>query len=137
MHRAMSSAFETAPVSYNTRDLLTYAIGIGCGPNEPYFTYGHHSSFSAFPAYPVVLQFKGTDHESRRAAQAAARRLFARPLPWDGPLHTKCDVTVPAPDGEHSTGAIGLGKLPSLTCNQTQTFDIRARRIRSFLDSSW
>jgi 3-hydroxyacyl-CoA dehydrogenase/3a,7a,12a-trihydroxy-5b-cholest-24-enoyl-CoA hydratase len=50
-------------VSYNTRDLLTYALGIGCGVNERQFTYELDGNFAAFPTYAVVLQFKGTDQD--------------------------------------------------------------------------
>eukprot|EP00294_Goniomonas_avonlea_P001725 CAMPEP_0114548002 /NCGR_PEP_ID=MMETSP0114-20121206/4751_1 /TAXON_ID=31324 /ORGANISM="Goniomonas sp, Strain m" /LENGTH=295 /DNA_ID=CAMNT_0001732567 /DNA_START=14 /DNA_END=901 /DNA_ORIENTATION=- len=49
------------PVSYNKRDLLTYAVGIGC--TELPFVYENHSDFSAFPTYPIVLGFKGTDQD--------------------------------------------------------------------------
>jgi acyl dehydratase len=45
-------------VSYNTRDLLLYAIGIGSGDLK--FIYEHDSEFDAFPTYPIVLGFKGT-----------------------------------------------------------------------------
>ncbi len=48
-------------VAYNQRDLITYAIGIGC--KDLRFTYENDGNFEAFPTYPVVLGFKG-DGES-------------------------------------------------------------------------
>lgn len=48
-------------VAYNKRDLLTYAVGIGC--EELNFTYEHDEDFAAFPTYPIVLNFKGTDQD--------------------------------------------------------------------------
>jgi 3-hydroxyacyl-CoA dehydrogenase/3a,7a,12a-trihydroxy-5b-cholest-24-enoyl-CoA hydratase len=49
------------PVKYNTRDLITYAIGIGS--SDLRFTFENDGDFEAFPTYPVVLGFKG-DGES-------------------------------------------------------------------------
>merc|ERR1712166_602631 len=51
----------TQEVSYNTRDLLTYAVGIGA--NELQFVYENDSEFQAFPTYPIVLAFKGTEQD--------------------------------------------------------------------------
>ena len=50
------------PCSYNRRDLLTYALGIGC--DELNFTYEKDAQFSAFPTYPIVLPFKGTEQDA-------------------------------------------------------------------------
>lgn len=44
-------------VSCNRRDLLTYALGIGC--SDLHYVYEGHADFAAFPTYPVVLGFKG------------------------------------------------------------------------------
>ena len=48
-------------VSYLTRDLLTYAVGIGC--TDLNFVYENNKGFEAFPTYPIVLSFKGTDQD--------------------------------------------------------------------------
>lgn len=45
-------------VSYNTRDLVTYAVGIGCDNLK--FCNEADRKFVAFPTYPFVLPFKGT-----------------------------------------------------------------------------
>jgi len=57
------------PVSYNTRDLLIYAVGIGCGKesrtghnsnhSDIRYLYEQRSNFAAFPTFPVVLAMKG------------------------------------------------------------------------------
>ena len=44
-------------VCYNRRDLLLYALGIGC--DELCFVHEDSSAFAAFPTYPAVLGFKG------------------------------------------------------------------------------
>mmetsp|Transcript_12485 Transcript_12485/g.26724 ORF Transcript_12485/g.26724 Transcript_12485/m.26724 type:complete len:303 (-) Transcript_12485:3638-4546(-) len=46
---------------YNKRDLLTYAVGIGC--TESNFVYEHDENFAAFPLYPIVLNFKGVEQD--------------------------------------------------------------------------
>lgn len=47
--------------SYNTRDLITYALGIGCDEME--FLYENSMEFQPFVTYPIVLSFKGTDQD--------------------------------------------------------------------------
>ncbi|KAL1527755.1 hypothetical protein AB1Y20_009140 [Prymnesium parvum] len=44
-------------VSYTRRDLILYALGIGC--SDLRFVYEDADGFSPFPTYPVVLGFKG------------------------------------------------------------------------------
>ena len=48
---------EPIPVCYNRRDLLLYALSIGC--DELCFVHEDSSAFAAFPTYPAVLGFKG------------------------------------------------------------------------------
>lgn len=48
---------EAVPVSYNQRDLIIYAIGIGA--TEMKYVYEQDDEFSMFPTYPIVLGFKG------------------------------------------------------------------------------
>lgn len=49
------------PVGYTTRDAILYAIGTGA--NDLPFIYENDEQFSVLPWYPVVLQFKGNEHE--------------------------------------------------------------------------
>lgn len=50
-------AWREVLVSYNRRDLLVYALGIGA--TDLCFAYEDDADFAAFPTYPVVLGFKG------------------------------------------------------------------------------
>jgi peroxisomal enoyl-CoA hydratase 2 len=52
---------EAVPVSYNQRDLILYALGIGSSDLK--FVYENHSDFAMFPTYPIVLGFKGTSSD--------------------------------------------------------------------------
>ena len=54
-------------VSYKKKDLLTYAIAIGC--QDERFIHAKNPNFSMFPTYPVSLFFKGDSddaHEMRK-----------------------------------------------------------------------
>ncbi|KAF7297916.1 MaoC-like domain-containing protein [Mycena chlorophos] len=51
------------PVSWNKRDLLTYAAGVGAKADDLNIVYELHDAFAALPTYPVVLPFKGDSQE--------------------------------------------------------------------------
>lgn len=53
----MDAGASTETVSYNQRDLLIYALGIGAP--ELKFIHEEAEDFSAFPTYPLALAFKG------------------------------------------------------------------------------
>ena len=55
----LSAEWVEQPVAYNTRDLLLYALGVGC--TKLRHTFEQDMDFEAFPTYPVVLSFKGPD----------------------------------------------------------------------------
>lgn len=59
---ATSAPAVSAPVEYNARDLLLYAVGIGS--HDPRYVYENHPDFAAFPTYPIVLTFKGTSFDT-------------------------------------------------------------------------
>jgi acyl dehydratase len=52
------------PVSWNRRDLLLYAVGIGAGERELDYTYEQSPGFRAFPTYPLVLALKGDGQDT-------------------------------------------------------------------------
>ena len=56
-----ASAFVTATVSYNRRDILLYALGIGC--SDLRHVYEEAEGFAAFPLFPAVLLHKGTSSD--------------------------------------------------------------------------
>lgn len=68
------------PVSYNQRDLLLYASSIGC--NELKYVYEFDDDFAAFPTYPVVLSFKGTEQSVCNFPSEAMQAIMRNP-----PLH--------------------------------------------------
>jgi len=49
------------PVSYKKKDLLIYAVGIGC--EEERFTYELNPDFEIFPTFPASLFFKGDSND--------------------------------------------------------------------------
>lgn len=57
----VNKGWKDVKVSYNKRDLLVYATGIGC--DELKYVYEGSSDFQMFPTYPFVLAFKGTDQD--------------------------------------------------------------------------
>ncbi|KAF1330504.1 Peroxisomal hydratase-dehydrogenase-epimerase, partial [Globisporangium splendens] len=59
--RILSNPEETFTATYNQRDLIVYAAGIG--ESDLQFTYEYNDKFAAFPLYPVVLSFKGESHD--------------------------------------------------------------------------
>ncbi|CAH0522428.1 unnamed protein product [Peronospora belbahrii] len=59
--KVLSTPEATYIASYNQRDLLLYAVGIG--ESSLQFTYEFDDNFSAFPLYPVCLPFKGQSQD--------------------------------------------------------------------------
>eukprot|EP00924_Labyrinthula_sp_SR-Ha-C_P009726 snap_masked-scaffold_22-processed-gene-4.15-mRNA-1 protein AED:0.00 eAED:0.00 QI:0/-1/0/1/-1/1/1/0/291 len=49
------------PTAYSQRDLLLYAVSIGC--KDLRYIYEHHDDFAMFPSFPLTLVFKGTSHD--------------------------------------------------------------------------
>lgn len=79
----------TQEVSYNTRDLLLYAVGIGCGKEsrtgydsnhkDIKFIYEKDKNFAAFPTYPVLLTQKGNTQDIDTNASADYYMNLMRP----------------------------------------------------------
>jgi len=58
----VTGQWESTPVEYNKRDLLLYAVGIGC--EEMQYVYEQDPNFAAFPTYPIILnQMKGVSYD--------------------------------------------------------------------------
>jgi acyl dehydratase len=67
-------------VSFNRKDLILYAIGIGC--TELDFVYELSPKFAAFPTYPLVLGFKGTSNDVLSfPSPAMLKTMNTPPLP--------------------------------------------------------
>lgn len=59
--KAKGYIYPVRSVSYNQRDLLLYALGIG--EMDLRYTYERSPKFAAFPTYPVVLGLKGNNQD--------------------------------------------------------------------------
>ncbi|TFK75558.1 peroxisomal dehydratase [Pluteus cervinus] len=70
------------PVSWNKRDLLTYAVGVGAKSDELQYVYELDKGFTPLPTYPVVLSFKGADQD----VNLFAERARSGPIPGMPPL---------------------------------------------------
>ncbi|KIJ64807.1 hypothetical protein HYDPIDRAFT_111408 [Hydnomerulius pinastri MD-312] len=51
------------PVSWNQRDLILYAIGVGAKQDDLSLIYELDKNWAPLPTYPVVLPFKGSSQE--------------------------------------------------------------------------
>ncbi|KAF9531041.1 peroxisomal dehydratase [Crepidotus variabilis] len=61
LSKVVGHQLEDKPVSWNKRDLLIYAVGVGAKNDDYPFIYELDPKFAAIPTYPVVLPFKLTD----------------------------------------------------------------------------
>jgi len=123
-------------VSYNARDLILYAIGIGC--NELKFVYENDSDFAPFPTYPIVLSFKGTSHSVLPFPSETMTKLGNLVLPGtrvflDGERYL--EVLNPLPlEGEFTlkNTLIGISKRGSGALVETETiiFDDKKTYVR-------
>ncbi|KIY43004.1 peroxisomal dehydratase [Fistulina hepatica ATCC 64428] len=71
------------PVSWNKRDLIIYAIGIGAKHDDFPFVYELDKSFAAFPTFPVVLPFRGNNADVNNFAETVGKGI---PIPGIPPL---------------------------------------------------
>ncbi|KAI0061092.1 peroxisomal dehydratase [Artomyces pyxidatus] len=102
LEKLIGYQYEDQPVSWNKRDLLTYAIGIGAKSNDFQFVYELDKSFAAFPTYPVVLFLKGDDQDVNLFADRIKGRHTPEGMPKFDPNR-----------GVHATQAIEtLKSLP-------------------------
>eukprot|EP01063_Lacrimia_lanifica_P009297 TRINITY_DN16295_c0_g1_i1.p2 TRINITY_DN16295_c0_g1~~TRINITY_DN16295_c0_g1_i1.p2 ORF type:complete len:301 (+),score=97.34 TRINITY_DN16295_c0_g1_i1:100-1002(+) len=67
----------SVPARYNRRDLVTYAVGIGC-TDMPH-VYERNRAFRAFPTYPFVLSFKGDTQDVDAFPSKAMKAGEVRP----------------------------------------------------------
>ena len=88
-------------VGYNRRDLLLYALGVGC--DELCFIHEDSPDFAAFPTYPAVLGFKG---DATDVVTFPSPAMMASPTPFlpgtrvilDAERYIECVRPLP-PDG--------------------------------------
>jgi len=81
---------EPEEVRYNTRDLLLYSVGIGCGQagpkyyNDLRYVYEQNPKFCAFPTFPVSLAMKG--HTFDVDTPASSNQYLGKVRPTQGPF---------------------------------------------------
>lgn len=75
----LDADWRVVDVAFNRRDLITYALGIGC--RDLRHTYEDHEDFAAFPTYPVVLGFKGNAADVVSFPSPAMAAMTIPPLP--------------------------------------------------------
>ncbi|KAL3423941.1 peroxisomal dehydratase [Phlyctema vagabunda] len=56
-------SYPPARVSWLKRDVLLFALSIGCTAKELQFLYELHPEFQVFPTYPVILSFKDSTQD--------------------------------------------------------------------------
>ncbi|KAF7296783.1 Peroxisomal dehydratase [Mycena indigotica] len=82
LSQVVGHELDPKPVSWNQRDLLTYAVGVGAKAEDLNIAYELHKSFAPLPTYPVVLPFKGDSPELNNFAKT----LYAKPIPSMPPV---------------------------------------------------
>lgn len=91
---------EDQQVSWNRRDLLTYAAGIGAGEKDLEYTYELDHGFRAFPLYPVVLGLKGTSQDTTVFREMVSSRSSTPGFPTLSPdtiVHGEQSIVIHAP----------------------------------------
>ncbi|KIW53599.1 hypothetical protein PV05_09154 [Exophiala xenobiotica] len=93
--------YPSTEVSWLKRDVLLFAVSIGCTVDELHFIYELHPKFAVFPTYSIILPFKKTTQEvidfyaaqasnpipgvpkldSRRVVDGQRLLQFLKPLP--------------------------------------------------------
>ena len=57
VEEARKTTFGQITTSYNERDLILYALGVGCTRNDLQYVYENHETFGALPSFGVVPSF--------------------------------------------------------------------------------
>ena len=97
----------TLPVSFKKKDLLTYAIAVGC--DEEKFVYTLDPDFQMFPTFPVSLFFKGDSDDAHEMRKNPVVLSADNPFPGkaygvrtglDGERFIECVNPLPLEGGE-------------------------------------
>lgn len=101
------------PVKYMARDLILYAVGIGC--DDLRYLYEDADNFAAFPTYPFVMEFKGNDQDVVS---------FPSPAMKAGPDMPKLPNTSGVLDGERYIEMIN--QLPASTTELKMSTSVKS-----------
>jgi len=75
--KAVGYQLSPTPVSWNKRDLLAYAVGVGAKKDDLSLVYELDKNFASLPTYPVVLGLKGADED----VTLFASKFRSEPIP--------------------------------------------------------
>jgi acyl dehydratase len=110
--REMVGKSVSIPVAYNKKDLIIYAVGIGC--EEEQFVYEKNKAFQMFPTFPVSLFFKGDSTDAHNmqvnpivvetnppflAPGTGGRKRFGVRSMLDGERYIECVEPLPVNGG--------------------------------------
>ena len=56
---ARQISFGSYEWAYAERDVILYALGLGCGWNEGRYVYENHEDFQVLPTFPVLALYHG------------------------------------------------------------------------------
>ncbi|KAI0258605.1 peroxisomal dehydratase [Gloeopeniophorella convolvens] len=85
LEKVVGHEYAADPVTWNKRDLLTYALGIGANASESQFVNELDPSFAAFPTYPVTLFLKGDDQDINNFSRVVSKSNTIEGLPTFDP----------------------------------------------------
>jgi len=133
------------PVTYNKKDLLIYAVGIGC--DEERFTYELNKDFEAFPTFPISLFFKGDSSDAHVMAKhpiviaVGADHFPGVPYGLDGERYIERVEPLPLEGGRfffknEFTALIRKGKAGAVSEYRTNMEDEQGKVYYKFW-SSW
>ncbi|KAL0945848.1 hypothetical protein HGRIS_012131 [Hohenbuehelia grisea] len=71
LSKVVGHVAQDKPVSWNKRDLLTYAVGVGAKKEDYSINYELAKDFVMLPTYPVTLNLKGDTQELNLFAERA------------------------------------------------------------------
>ncbi|KAL8286193.1 hypothetical protein RQP46_004681 [Phenoliferia psychrophenolica] len=97
LDKALGFESTPQPVSWNQRDQLIYASGIGSKRNELQFLYELGKDWQPFPTYPLVLVFKGPGQDVNNFAESQKLGGRAPGLPASDPnkgLHAEQSIDI-------------------------------------------
>ncbi|KIX01197.1 uncharacterized protein Z518_08922 [Rhinocladiella mackenziei CBS 650.93] len=117
--------YPSQAVTWNDRDVVYFALSIGCTADELHYLYENHPNFAAFPTYPIVLTFKH-DHVSMVPWREHFTTHF---LPPPGqlvgyPTFPALDITRVV-DGERTLDVL----RPIPTSSQGRNFEVRSEVV--------
>ncbi|KAM0747862.1 Thioesterase/thiol ester dehydrase-isomerase [Meredithblackwellia eburnea MCA 4105] len=97
LDKALGHVYEPFPVTWNQRDVLLYAAGIGAKRDELSFLYELSKDWHVFPTYPLVCVFKGESQDVVNFAEGQKKGGVPQGLPKTDPnrgLHAEQSIEI-------------------------------------------